>query len=35
MLETMRGQLKHKDGFKVDTENLWHTAAKTIEHDDY
>jgi saccharolysin len=35
MLEDMRSQLKHKDGFMIDTEELWHTAAKTIEHDDY
>lgn len=24
MLEQMRSQIKHKDGFKVDTEDLWH-----------
>lgn len=23
-LEHMRSQIKHKDGFKVDTEDLWH-----------
>ena len=34
-LEHMRSQIKHKDGFKVDTEDLWHHAAITIENSDY
>jgi hypothetical protein len=35
LLSTMRHEIKKKDGFKVDTEDLWHKLAKRIEDSDY
>lgn len=31
----MRHEIKKKDGFKVDTEDLWHKLASRIENSDY
>ena len=35
MLDNMRSQIKHKEGYMVDTEDLWHHAAISIEDSDY